>query len=230
LVSGIAASREALEGLIEKYQDQAIADRCFELAWTHGLIVLRHINATETDAQLYGRLAGALLYHQPYRRALPAVIARNRRGQRNLWSFGISGDLPIVLVYSRRSDRLDLVREVVQAHAYWRLKGLAADLVILNEDDSVYRQSLHDQILTFISSGSARNCSTSRAAFLRDVSISCPPKISCCWKPSARVVLFDDKGTLAEQLQRRPRAESPARLIAMRTRQRSETPVGTAQT
>jgi cellobiose phosphorylase len=142
LVSGIAATHEAVIGLIEKYQDQTIADRCFELAWTHGLIVLRHLNATEAEAQLYGRLAGALLYHQPFRRALPAVIARNRRGQRNLWSFGISGDLPIVVVHSRRSERFDFVRQVVQAHAYWRLKGLPVDTVILNEDDSVYRQSL----------------------------------------------------------------------------------------
>ncbi len=224
LVSGIAATREPLEGLIEKYQDQAIADRCFELAWTHGLIVLRHINATEADAQLYGRLAGALLYHQPFRRALPAVIARNRRGQRNLWSFGISGDLPIVLVYSRRSDRLDLVREVVQAHAYWRLKGLTADLVILNEDDSVYRQSLHDQILTFISSGSAAQLFDKPGGIFTRRVDQLSAEDLVLLETSARVVLFDDKGTLAEQLQRRSRAESPARLITTRTRNAVETP------
>ena len=147
LVSGIAPTREEITGLIEKYQDQTIADRCFELAWTHGSIVLRHLNTTEAEAQLYGRLAGALLYNQPARRAHPSVLVRNQRGQRNLWSFGISGDLPMVLIYSTRADRIELVRQIIQAHAYWRLKGLSADLVILNEDDSVYRQSSHDQII-----------------------------------------------------------------------------------
>jgi cyclic beta-1,2-glucan synthetase len=124
LVSGIAATREEIVGLVEKYQDQTIADRCFELAWTHGLIMLRHLNTTEVEAQLYGRLAGALLYNQSARRAIPSVLARNQRGQRNLWSFGISGDLPILLLYSTNVDRVDLVRQIVQAHAYWRLKGL----------------------------------------------------------------------------------------------------------
>ncbi len=155
LVSGIAPTRDEIIGLVEKYQDQTIADRCFELAWTHGSIVLRHLNTTEAEAQLYGRLAGALLYSQAARRANPSVLVRNQRGQRSLWSFGISGDLPIVLLYSTRVDRIDLVRQFVQAHAYWRLKGLAADLVILNEDDSVYRQSLHDQILNLVAANNA---------------------------------------------------------------------------
>src|SRR6185503_4845303 len=96
----------------------------FDLAWTHGLVVLRHLNASEPDAQLYGRLAGALLYHNSLRRASSAIVSQNRRGQSNLWSFGISGDLPIVLVRITNAERLDLVRQVLQAHAYWRLKGL----------------------------------------------------------------------------------------------------------
>src|SRR5204863_4783109 len=111
------------------------------------------LNATEPQAQLFGRLAGALLYHSPVRRADGAVLAQNRRGQRNLWSFGISGDLPILLLRTTDPGRVEFVREILQAHAYWRMKGLAVDLVILNEDDSVYRQSVQDQILALIASG-----------------------------------------------------------------------------
>ena len=93
---------------------------------------------------------------KPARRAIPSVLARNRRGQRNLWSFGISGDLPIVVVVSATNvDRVDLVRQIMQAHAYWRLKGLAVDLVILNEDDSIYRAALQDQILNLVAANSA---------------------------------------------------------------------------
>ena len=32
------------------------------------------------------------------------------------------------------ADNIELVRQLVQAHAYWRLKGLAVDLVIWNEE------------------------------------------------------------------------------------------------
>jgi hypothetical protein len=82
-----------------------------------------------------------------------SVLLRNRRGQSGLWSYAISGDLPIVLLQIGDSENIDLVRQLVQAHAYWRLKGLAVDLVIWNEDRGGYRQLLQDQIMGLIAAG-----------------------------------------------------------------------------
>ena len=59
---------------------------------------LRQLNATEADAQLYGRLAGSVLYANAALRADPSVLVKNRRGQSGLWGYAISGDLPIVLL------------------------------------------------------------------------------------------------------------------------------------
>ncbi len=59
ILNGIAETRDACLNLVEKYQDHSLADRVFDLAWTHSQVVLRQINATESDAQLYGRLAGS---------------------------------------------------------------------------------------------------------------------------------------------------------------------------
>ena len=100
LVSGIAPTREEAPGSSKNIRITRSPTACFELAWTHGLIMLRHLNATEAEAQLFGRLAerAALSPVRPAR-AIQSVLARNQRGQRNLWSFGISGDLPIVLLY-----------------------------------------------------------------------------------------------------------------------------------
>src|SRR6185436_14804018 len=116
-------------------------------------VTLRHLDATEADAQLYARLASAVVYANPMRRANPSLLMSNRRGQNGLWSYGVSGDLPIVLLRISDGEKMELVRRLVQAHAYWRLKGLALDLVILIEDESVYRQSLYEQVVHLISSG-----------------------------------------------------------------------------
>src|SRR6185295_7333796 len=56
LVTGIGESRAACLQLAEKYQDRRLADRAFEMAWTHSQVALRQINVSEADAQLYGRL------------------------------------------------------------------------------------------------------------------------------------------------------------------------------
>jgi cyclic beta-1,2-glucan synthetase len=63
-----------------------------------------------------------------------------------LWGYSISGDLPIVLLQIEDPANINLVRQLVQAHGYWRLKGLAVDLVIWNEDHAGYRQLLQEQI------------------------------------------------------------------------------------
>ncbi len=91
IVTGIASTREANQTLIDKYQDKHLRDRAFELSWTHSQVVLRQIGATESDAQLYGRLASSILYANPALRANKNIVLKNQRGQSALWSYSISG-------------------------------------------------------------------------------------------------------------------------------------------
>jgi len=203
LVFGMAETREICEGLIEKYQDRILADRAIELAWTHNQVVLRQINAKEADAQLYGRLAGAIIYSNPSLRAEPGVLIKNHRGQSALWSYSISGDLPILLLQIADPANIQLVTQLVQAHAYWRLKGLAVDLVIWNEDQGGYRQLLQEQILGLITASPGANLTDRPGGiFLRHADqISQEDRILL--QTVARVIISDSKGTLTEQINQR---------------------------
>ena len=203
LVIGVTESREAALSQVEKYQSPRMAERAFDLAWTHSQVTLRHLNATEGEAQLYGRMAGALVYADPARRANPGVLRSNRRGQSSLWSYGISGDAPLVLLRISDTGKIDIVRQLIQAHSYWRMKGLTVDLVIVNEDASVYRQSLQDQITNLISSGiEAQMLDKPGGIFVRRLE-QIPNDDRVLLQSAARIVLDDEKGTLAEQLERR---------------------------
>ncbi|MGD9983882.1 MAG: glucoamylase family protein [Porticoccaceae bacterium] len=217
IVSGVAESRDLALGLVDKYQDRYLADRVFELSWTHSQVVLRQLNASEADAQLYARLASAVIYADDVLRADPAVLIRNRRGQSGLWGYAISGDLPIVLLQIGDAANMELVRQLVQAHAYWRLKGLAVDLVIWNEDHAGYRQQLHDQIMGLIASGTeASVIDRPGGIFVRSAEqISAEDRI--LFQAVARAVIADDRGSLAEQLGRRgPVEPRPLRFVPTR--------------
>src|SRR4029079_9518496 len=98
LIYGIAETKDACENLMFKYQDRYLKNRAFDLSWTHSQVLLRQINATESDAQLFNRLAASVIYSNAALRADTAVIQNNYRGQSGLWSHSISGDLPIVLL------------------------------------------------------------------------------------------------------------------------------------
>jgi cyclic beta-1,2-glucan synthetase len=213
IISGVADTREAALALLEKYCDRHFVERAFEMAWFHSQEVLRHLNADEADAQVYGRLANSVIYGNALRRAAPSVITRNQLGQSGLWRFSVSGDLPIVLVRIGNLNRIDLVKQVLQAHAYWRMKGLTADLVILNEDFSGYRAVLQDQIIGLINAGpEAKIVDKPGGVYVRRAD-DLSEEDRVLFQTVARVVLTDSAETLAEQVERRvPSDRVPDRL------------------
>ncbi len=207
MVSGVGETRDAVLHLVDKYQDRRLADRVFELTWTHSQVVLRQLNATEADSQLYARLASSVIYANASLRAAASVLVRNRRGQSGLWGYAISGDLPIVLLQIADAGNIELVRQLVQAHAYWRLKGLAVDLVIWNEDHDGYRQRLQEQILGLIAAGvEAHFVDRPGGIFVRHAE-QISPEDRVLFQSVARAIITDSRGTLAEQINRRVPAE-----------------------
>nr|MBA3453085.1 cyclic beta 1-2 glucan synthetase [Deltaproteobacteria bacterium] len=210
-VTGIAETRDGALALVEKYRDRNISDRVFELAWTHGHVEQRRLESSNAETQLYERLASHVLYATPALRAPRSLLARNRGAQSALWAYGISGDVPIVLVRISDLAHIELVRHLVKAHAYWRLKGLASDLVIWNEDPSGYRQVLQDAIMSIIAAAPVTEASVldkPGGIFLRRTEqFGEDDKILL--QTVARVILDATDGSLAEQMERKPRSESP---------------------
>ncbi|WP_374694228.1 GH36-type glycosyl hydrolase domain-containing protein [Janthinobacterium sp. J1-1] len=201
-VTGMVEQREAALHLIDKYQDRHLADRVFELAWTHSQVVLRQLNASEADAQLYARLANAVIYPNASLRADASILLKNHRGQSGLWAYAISGDLPIVLLQIRDPANIELARQMVQAHAYWRLKGLVVDLVIWYEDQSGYRQLLQEQIMGLIASGiDAQAIDRPGGIFVR-LADQIANEDRILLQSVARAIISDTRGTLAEQVKR----------------------------
>ena len=201
-VWGVGPDRSKALSLVDKYYDHHLAERVFEMAWTHSQVLLHQLQTTEANAQLFARMACFLVYANPHLRARASLIARNRKGQSSLWSYGISGDLPIVLLRVSDLPGLDLVGQMIQAHAYWRHKGLRVDLVILAEAYTGYRQSLLDAIIGLINiSPEAKALDQPAGVFVRNVD-QVPEDDRLLLQAVSRIVLSDRAGTLTEQLER----------------------------
>jgi cellobiose phosphorylase len=203
IVSGLGENRDVCMGLVDKYQDRRFADRVFDLAWTHSQVVLQQLNITESAAQLYGRLAGSIIYANSSLRADKDILKKNHRGQSGLWGYSISGDLPIMLLRIEDPANIDLVRQLVQAHAYWRLKGLAVDLVIWNEDRAGYRQLLQDQIMGLIAAGLEASVTDRPGGIFVRLAEQISNEDSILIQTVARVVISDNWGLLPDQINHR---------------------------
>jgi cellobiose phosphorylase len=203
LVTGAAAARDTAEHLIERYQDRHLADRVFDLAWTHNQVVLRQFGITEAEAQEYERLAGSMIFANASMRADANVILKNRRGQSGLWGYAISGDLPIVLLQIADPANIGLVRRLLQARAYWRLKGLVVDLVIWTEDQAGYRQQLHDAIMGLIAGGVETHVLDRPGGIFVRHADHISPEDRLLLQSVARLIIVDSRGSLSEQIKRR---------------------------
>ncbi len=151
--TGMAGSREGALAIAHKYHDPSAAARTFTLAFAHAQSTLRHLGISSAEADLFERLASRVLYSDASLRAGPEVLGRNVLGQPGLWAHGISGDLPVLLVRVVSGEDVPLVQQVLQAQEYWRLKGLSADLVIMNEHPVSYVDDIHAQLTALLDTG-----------------------------------------------------------------------------
>ncbi len=201
----VAPSREALQPLIEKYKDASAFSRSATLAWTHGLVELRHLGIEADDAMLFQQVAGALVYASPALRAADHVLRHGALGFGALWPAGISGDLPIVLARISEIEDIGLVRQLLHAFEYWRSKGIEADLVILNDHTASYQQELQSALETMCQSVPGRHrlgrdSSKGSVYILRADLIE--PRTLAALPAAARAVFHARRGALAEQVAR----------------------------
>jgi cyclic beta-1,2-glucan synthetase len=206
--TGVAPSREAALALAERYHEPSAAARTFALALADARSRLRHLGISSEQALLFEKLASRVLYADSSLREDPTVVARNTLGQEGLWRLGISGDLPILLVRVVEKNDLHLVRQVLQAQEYWRLKGLLVDVAILNDHPVSYFDEMHTALMAVLDNGPWRTWKhrPGGAYLLRADRVPEPERILL--GAVARAVLHGDRGELANQLDSLDR-ESP---------------------
>ena len=200
-----APARASVLDLVDKHHDGNAYVRAATLAWTQAQVQLRHLGIDAEEAGLFQRLAGPVLYANSTLRPSSDTIRRGSGVPATLWTQGISGDLPIVLVRIDDVADLAIVRQLLRAHEYWRLKRLAVDLVILNERATSYIQDLQAALETQLRMSQSRpqigvEGARGSVYVLRADLISPETRALLC--SVARVVLVGARGTLTEQLDR----------------------------
>ena len=174
----VAPDRERALELADRYRQEYTAQRALDLAWTHAQVELRDLMVSPADAALYQQLAGHLLFSHPAMRPPQSELARNRRGQDELWTMGLSGDWPILLATVDTEAGLPSARLLLRAHHYWRTKGVNVDLVLLNTRPHGYLQELNDHLLaTVMASSEAGVMDRPGGVFIRRTDLLSPEQM-----------------------------------------------------
>ena len=149
-ITAVADSRDAALELARRYRSLGDLDWTYELAGHRAEEELLERGLEPAALPALTSLLSLLLYPHPALRAAPDLLARNTGGRSMLWRHALSGDLPILLVNVGHAAHTPLLPVLLRAHALWYDRGVATDLVIVNQHASSYDAHVDDQILRAI--------------------------------------------------------------------------------
>jgi len=202
LVTALATSREAALELLELVLSPHATARAFELAWADARVELKHLGITAARSHRFQRLLSCLIAAPAALRDTTPSTLPLTRGKNALWSQGISGDLPIMILCVDNTDFSELTSELLLAHEFWRLNGVSCDLVILNDEPEGYMQPLQVALEDLIrSSPAVGHENQPGGVFLRRLGqFSAEERVLL--RRSARIVLRASAGSLSQQLRK----------------------------
>ena len=200
-----AGSETEMLSMAEKYHNSSAFERSSALVWTQSTAKLHHLGIELEEAQLFQKLANRILFSDPLMRPTSEILKKNRMNVTGLWSRGISGDLPILLVRVDDMEDQALIRQLLRAHEYWRMKRLSVDIVLLNEKGPSYVQDLQTVLEGMVRGSEATSLGNpdlppGRIFVLRDDLLDVREKNLLL--AVARAILNSRQGTLAEQVMR----------------------------
>ncbi len=138
-------SESEQSAFMERHMSPQTAIRARELAATQARELLRYLNLTPVMHHSLQKAAVLMLYPRYLSRTAQTPPDYDLR-RSDLWALGISGDLPILLGFASRADRLEPVRELIRAHEFYRSMGLQTDLVLINDYGNDYEQPVRDRL------------------------------------------------------------------------------------
>jgi len=222
----VANSKEQALAQVQRYQTWAQIDRSFNKARAFSQQVLNDLDfSTDELEQAQGMLS---LLHYPHQalRAPAETLSANNMGQPVLWKYAISGDYPVLMVRISNEEEINLILQLLKAHAYWRRYNIKIDLVFLNLGDTVYDQDLHNLIFRVIDKMGAEIWLNKRGGIfmLRDATLSSQERILL--ETVACLVLDGTQGSLQHQLSKpfKPSTVLPQFVATMSDHQLSTTP------
>src|SRR5204863_4278185 len=199
--TGIAPDRAAALALARKYRDGSAAARAFSMAFTHVHITLQNWGLSDEYAMFFDRLASRV-FGSDASRISPADLEANTLGQPSLWGYGISGDLPVVLLRITDVASLPLARHLLTAQQYWRVKGLRADVVLLNEHPADYLDEMQNMLSLLVQEPAWAGWLGKPGGMFLVRADGMPGPERQRLSAVARVVLLGELGDLVAQLER----------------------------
>ena len=132
---------------IKKYQSSENVTKAFALSKARVEAESRYLGTKGKDMVIYQKMLSYLVFDNPIKsQLLPKEGEKRNYHQSDLWKYGISGDLPIILVKIRNVNDSYILKEVLKAYEFFRSKSVDTEIVILDEEKHSYENYVKEEI------------------------------------------------------------------------------------
>lgn len=146
LIISVGEEKQRVIENVKKYQITENIKKAFELSRAKNEAQNRYLRIKGNQIQDYQKMMSYIIFYNPSKKEILEKIPKQKYEQSELWKYGISGDLPIILIKIKDSNDSYVIQEVLKAYEFFRTRNLETELIILDEEKHSYENYVREEI------------------------------------------------------------------------------------
>ena len=146
LIISVGEEKQRVIENVKKYQITENIKKAFELSRAKNEAQNRYLRIKGNQIQDYQKMMSYIIFYNPTKKEILEKIPKQKYEQSELWKYGISGDLPIILIKIKDSNDSYVIQEVLKAYEFFRTRNLETELIILDEEKHSYENYVREEI------------------------------------------------------------------------------------
>ncbi len=144
----VGTDEEAVIENLEYYKIPENVEKEWSIARTKAEEEVRYLNLSNQDINTFNLILPYVMSDtSPIKALYMEKLPKIQYFQSDFWKYGISGDLPIIVILVKSPDDVYMIKELLNVHEYLRAKGIKTDLVILDYEKNIYERYVKDLII-----------------------------------------------------------------------------------
>lgn len=146
LIISVGEEKEKTLDNIKKYKAEENIKKAFELSKAKNEAEARYLRVKGKEIRNYQKILSYIIFNNPTKKINLEKLPKRKYQQNELWKYGISGDIPIILVKIKDLNDSYVVKEVLKAYEFIRTKNFETELVIIDEEKHSYENYVREEI------------------------------------------------------------------------------------
>ncbi|AQS12000.1 N,N'-diacetylchitobiose phosphorylase [Clostridium saccharobutylicum] len=199
-ITGTTESKEEVIDICRKNKDAAQLEKVFENYSIETQLELKSLGIRSAQANIFQSLSSYIFFLHSGRKDREEYIKNISKHQKDLWSYGISGDLPIVFLTIENEDDISLVTNILRFHYYMKIKGVKLDLIVYNNEEISYDEPLQKSIIQAINTSNESSALNKEGGIFLHNKATMDEQVKNLLIGISRLYINSKKGSISQQI------------------------------